>query len=181
VGLLTRRPHRAVALILALVTPISARAQEVNEYEVKSAFLYNFTRFVDWPGSSGGGPFCIGIVGADPFRGALGNVVKGRSVAGRVIAIKHFKPGDDLSGCEVVFVSATDPRKISAILARLKGEAVLTVGESRGFCSSGGMIGFAMQDNKVKLEINLKAAQRSRLQISSKLLSLASLVQETSL
>jgi hypothetical protein len=166
-------------LIVALMMPASDCAQSPNEYEVKAAFLYNFTRFVDWPASSGAGPFCIGIEGADPFSGALDAAVKGRSVAGRAIAIKHFKASEDPMGCEMVFVSATDPRKTDAILARLKGQAVLTVGEAHGFCARGGAIGFEVQDNKVKLEINVEAAQRSRLQISSKLLSLASLVRET--
>jgi hypothetical protein len=160
--------------------PARVAAQEPDEYEVKAAFLYNFTRFVDWPASAGGGLFCIGIAGTDPFRGALEEAVKGRTVGGRAIAIKHFKPGDDQAGCEMVFVSTTDPRKMGAILARLRGEAVLTVGDAPGFCASGGTIGFAMQDKKVKLEINPEAARRARLQISSKLLSLASLIRETS-
>ena len=169
----------AVALALVLATPVTVPAQAANEYEVKAAFLFNFTRFVDWPPSSGSGPFCIGIEGADPFGRALDEAVRGRSAAGRAIAIKRFKPGEEPAACEMIFVSATDPRKMSAILARLKGAPVLTVGNAPGFCANGGAIGFAVQGNKVTLEINPEAAQRARLQISSKLLSLATLVRDT--
>ena len=178
-ALLGWRPHRVAAMLLALAIPFASRAQVANEYEVKAAFLFNFTRFVDWPAPPGSGLFCIGIDGNDPFRGALEEAVKGRSAGGRAIAIKRFKPGEEPAGCEMIFVSATDPKKIGAILARLKGAAVLIVGDAPGFCASGGMIGFAVLDSKVKLEINPDAALRAHIQISSKLLSLASLVRDT--
>jgi hypothetical protein len=168
----------AVALALVLAAPAAASAQAANEYEVKAAFLYNFTRFVDWPQPSGNGPFCIGIDGSDPFGGAMEEAVKGRSAGGRAIVIKRFKPGEEPAGCEMIFVSATDPKKMSAVLSRLKGVAVLTVGNAPGFCASGGDIGFDVQDNKVRLQVNPEAAQRARLQISSKLLSLATLVRD---
>jgi YfiR/HmsC-like len=177
VALLGWNLRRAAALAVALAMP-AARAQSPEEYEVKAAFLFNFTRFVDWPAPSGSGPFCIGIDGSDPFRGALEEAVKGRSAGGRAIAIKHFKPGEESAGCEMIFVSAKDTKKLGALLVRLSGAAVLTVGETPGFCASGGAIGFAVQDHKVKLEINPGAALRARLQISSKLLSLALLVRE---
>jgi hypothetical protein len=177
VALLKWWPQRVALLALALAIPVAASAQAANEYEVKAAFLYNFTRFVDWPQPSTSGPFCIGIDGADPFLGALEEAVKGRLAGGRAIAIKRFKPGEEPVGCEIIFVSATDPKRMSAIIARLKGAAVLTVGNAPGFCANGGDIGFAVQGNKVKLEINPDAAQRAHLQISSKLLSLATLVR----
>jgi hypothetical protein len=177
-ALLRCRPL-ALALALALAMPASIPAQAANEYEVKAAFLFNFTRFVDWPQSSGSGLFCIGIAGADPFGGALEEAVKGRSAGGHAIAVKHFKPGEESAACEIVFISGADAKKMRAALGRLQHAAVLTVGEGPGFCHSGGVIAFEIEDNKVRLEINPDAAQRARLQISSKLLSLATLVRDT--
>ncbi|MGA3235004.1 MAG: YfiR family protein [Bryobacteraceae bacterium] len=177
-ALLRCRPL-ALALALALAMPASIPAQAANEYEVKAAFLFNFTRFVDWPQSSASGLFCIGIAGADPFGSALEEAVKGRSAGGHAIAVKHFKPGEESAACEIVFISGADARKMRAALGRLQHAAVLTVGEGPGFCHSGGVIAFEIEDNKVRLEINPEAAQRARLQISSKLLSLATLVRDT--
>jgi hypothetical protein len=176
-ALLRCRPL-AVALALALAMPASIPAQAPNEYQVEAAFLFNFTRFVDWPQSSASGLFCIGIAGADPFGGALEEAVKGRSAGGHAIAVKHFKPGEESAACEIVFISGADARKMRAALGRLQHAAVLTVGEGPGFCHSGGVIAFEIEDNKVRLEINPEAAQRARLQISSKLLSLATLVRD---
>jgi hypothetical protein len=178
-ALLRCRPQLAFVLALALAVPAAIPAQAANEYEVKAAFLFNFTRFVDWPGPSGSGPFCIGIEGADPFGSAMEEAVKGRSAGGHAIAVKHFKPGEESTVCEIVFISGMDARKMHAALGRLQHAAVLTVGEGAAFCHSGGVIAFEVEDNKVKLEINPDAAQRAHLQISSKLLSLATLVRDT--
>jgi hypothetical protein len=177
--ILGSRPRWAVSLVVALALPGAAPAQVANEYEVKAAFLFNFTRFVDWPPSSRSALFCIGVDGADPFNGVLEDVVKGRSVGGRAIAIKHFKPGDDASACEVIFISATNTAKAAAVLVQFKGAPILTVGDAPDFCKIGGVIGFSVLGNKVKLDINPAAALRAHLQISSKLLTLASLVRET--
>jgi hypothetical protein len=178
-ALLRCPPQLAVLLALVLAMPVAIPAQAANEYEVKAAFLFNFTRFVDWPPSSGSGPFCIGIAGADPFGGALEEFVKGRSAGGHAIAVKHFKPGEESGACEIIFISGEDARKVRAALGRLQHAGVLTVGEGPGFCHSGGVIAFQVENNKIKLEINPDAAQRARLQISSKLLSLAILVRDT--
>jgi hypothetical protein len=172
------RPPLAAALALALAMPVPIPAQ-ANEYEVKAAFLFNFTLFVDWPQSSGSGPFCIGIDGSDPFGGALDEAVKGRSASGHAIAVRHFKLGEESSACEIVFISGADARKMRTALGRLQHAAVLTVGEGPDFCHSGGVIAFEVSENKVRLDINPEAAQRARLQISSKLLSLATLVRDT--
>jgi hypothetical protein len=172
------RPIRVTALAVALVMPGGIRGQAVNEYEVKAAFLFNFTRFVEWPPSSARRPFCIGIAGSDPFGGALDEAIKGHMAGGRAIVIKHFKAGDPPADCDIVFFSSADRKKLTELLLRLKGAAVLTVGDTPGFCASGGDIGFAVEGDKIKLEINPDAAQRAGLQISSKLLSLAALVRE---
>jgi hypothetical protein len=167
VAILGPRRRWAAALVLALSMPAAFPAQFANEYEVKAAFLFNFTRFVDWMPSSRNAPFCIGVYGADPFHGALEEVVKGRSMGGRAIAVKHFKPEEDPADCEIVFISVVDPRKVAKILIQLKDAPILTVGDA------------PVEDNKVKLQINPGAALRAHLQVSSKLLSLASLVRET--
>jgi hypothetical protein len=178
VALLNGRGIRFLALLA--VCPVFAASIDgsASEYEIKSAFLYNFTRFVEWPANPATGNFCIGVVGADPFHGALESAINGRLAAGRGISLRRLKPGEDPGACEIVFVSGTDLNKARAVLASLRSGPVLTVGEAPGFCRSGGIVEFEIKDSKVRLQINLEAAQRAHLQISSKLLSLASIVRE---
>ena len=156
----------------------SLLAQGAGEYEVKAAFLYKFASFVEWPIGLTNGPLCIAVVGQDPFGSALDEVVKGKDVDGRGFQIKRFKPGQDTAGCHIVFISASEKGRMRAILAKLQGSGILTVSEIPGFCQAGGMIDFELQDGKIRFEINPDAAERAKLKISSKLLSVARISRE---
>jgi hypothetical protein len=175
-------PLRALALAAAILSayPAGLRAQTANEYDVKAAFLYKFASFVEWPPQNSAGPVCIGVIGQDPFGEALDEVVKGKTINGRPFAIRRFMTVQDAQDCQIVFVSASETKRLRGILERLQNRAVLTVGDTPGFCQSGGMINFELEDSYVRLEINLKSAERARLQVSSKLLRLAKLVPDVS-
>ncbi len=152
-----------------------ARAQ-YSEYEVKAAFLANFTQFAKWPATAlgdPGAPFSIGILGDDPFGGALEKLVRGQTVSGRKIVIHRGRSAEDLRACQVVFISKSERARVADSLAALQGGCILTVGETDQFTRQGGVIGFQMQGDKVRFEINASAAQRSKLELSSRLLKLA--------
>jgi YfiR/HmsC-like len=167
-----------VTAILALLP--QASAQEISEYQVKAAFLYNFTKFIDWPplpGSPGKKPFEICVFGDDPFRGELENIVEGKSVNGQVLAVRHIKKVEDAQGCRIAFISSSEKGRLRPILNALRGAGVLTVGDTEGFAEMGGVINFTLVDNRVHFEINLEAANVQKLKISSRLLRLAQIVR----
>lgn len=136
----------------------------VSEYDVKAAFIAKFPEFVKWP--AGAGSITVGLLGDDSFGGALDRMVK----------VKRSKRVEDLKGCQIIFVSKSERGNVGGILAALSGANVLTVGESDGFTRQGGAIGFTMEGDKVRFEINTRAAQRSGLEISARLLKLATRV-----
>ncbi len=154
-----------------------ARAESAaySEYEVKAAFLFNFVQFVKWPAALSG-PVTIGILGDDPFGGTLEKTIQGEVVNGRKLAVKRAKTAADLKGCQIVFVSNSEHGNLATILPALAAANVLTVGEHEGFVKQGGAIGFTASGEKVRFEINNAAAQRAGLEISSRLLKLASRV-----
>ena len=154
-----------------------ARAESAaySEYEVKAAFLFNFIQFVKWPAALNG-PVTIGILGDDPFGGMLEKTIQGEVVNGRKLAVKRAKAAADLKGCQIVFVSNSERGNLAAILPALAAANVLTVGEQEGFVKQGGAIGFTAGGEKVRFEINNAAAQRAGLEISARLLKLASRV-----
>ena len=160
---------------LLMAAQASLLAQGAGEYEIKAAFLYKFAGFVQWPDNPANSPVCIGVVGQDPFGPALDEAVKGKKLNGRPFVVRRFRNGEAPPACQIVFVSSSERLQLRLILNRLP-PAVLTVGDMPGFCESGGIIGFEVLDRRVHLQINLDAAQKERLQISSKLLSLAKLV-----
>lgn len=161
-------------LALAFVSAgvVGAVAQDVPlEYRVKAAYLFNFTKFVDWPSEAfaSGSPFTICVAEVSPFGSALATTLAGETVVGRMLAFRVV--GNDASSCHILFV----PRGVSPTpyVRSIRTEPVLTVGESPNFLKQGGMINFVLEDGRVRFEINQEAAARSQLKISSRLLRLA--------
>jgi len=175
-------PVIAIAAVIAALTLASssvAQAPVTGEYEVKAAFLFHFAQFVDWPLEAfkdGGSPLAYCTVGEDPFHGALDASLSGKTVGARSFRVLHFKRPQEIQGCQVLFIGAEEKKVLPAILAGVSGNSVLTVGESEHFAQDGGMIGFLLEENKVRFEINLEAAEKAKLKISSRLLALAKTV-----
>jgi hypothetical protein len=154
---------------------------EGAEYSVKLGFLYNFTKFVEWPSDSfrePEAPLVICIVGHDPFRQDLEAELRTRKVGGHPVEVRTQTPNDKLSVCHIVFVPVTEKNQSDRILRSLQGSSTLTVGETDGFAALGGVINLTVEENKVHFEINRLAADRAGLKIGSRLLSIAKIVKE---
>jgi len=152
-----------------------------GEYQVKAAFLYNFAKFVEWPPDAlpnEHSPIVIGILGEDPFGHVLDETVLGKSVNGHELQVTRAKAVQDLKGCQIIFVSSSERKRLPEILANLRGADVLTVGDTEGFAPSGGIIQFTLRENRVRLMVNVEAAERARLKISSRLLALAEIAHD---
>ena len=161
----------ALALLLSIVP--AAWAQTL-EYQVRAAFLLNFTRFVQWPAPSeaanGAAPFDICILGEDPFGAALNQIVAGENVGGRPIRIRRVR-ADAIGACSILYV-AKDEKNVPGIVAGA-GPGVLTVGEGDAFLDQGGIIAFVVENRRVRFNIDPAAARKAGLQLSSRLLSVA--------
>lgn len=175
--LLTRQKVGGALCLLAIVAaPRSGSPQPApTEYQVKAAFLYNFVKFVEWPAAAlpPNSAVSLCVLGQDPFGSDLESTVEGRVLNGRPLQIRRSERLGDLDTCHVLFISSSERAGVATLLAALKGTSVLTVGETDGFATQGGMIGLTLEKNKVRFEINVLAAERARLRISSQLLRLA--------
>ena len=169
-----RRLHFVVHSVLLGGALVGSRAlaqatPAALEYEVKAAYLLNFTRYVEWPSAAFTGPdapMTICVVGRDPFGGMLDRMVEGRSVQGHDLQVKRVAAIGGATGCHVAYLRYAD-------LATLRGRPVLTIGDDEGFAGKGGVIGFVPVEETVRFEINLNAARAHGLQISSRMLALA--------
>jgi hypothetical protein len=163
---------------LGLLACAAGESQTADEYQVKAAFLFNFARFVDWPPQTfkhPGDPMSICVLGANPFGHALDEAVSGKSIEGRKFVVRQVADIVQAGNCQILFITAREKKVLQN--AALVG--VLTVGESEGFTAGGGVIGFKLESGKVRLEINVDAAEQRKLRISSKLLSLAQIVKSS--
>ena len=167
----------ALLVCAHLLTPSNGCAQDSPyQYQVKAAYLFNFLKFVQWPEDAFQDPLApivIGIVGDDRFGEALPQVVVGKTVQGRDLVIRKFHAGEDLRGSHILFISVSERKRLPQLLASLHGSSVLTVSDMDHFVESGGMIQLLIENSRVRFTIDVGAASRARLKISSKLLSLA--------
>ncbi|MFO1219958.1 MAG: YfiR family protein [Burkholderiaceae bacterium] len=161
----------ARALWLGLALALPARATEQPEYRLKAAFLYNFAAFTEWPADA---PVTIQlcIVGADPFGKEI-DLVRGKAFGARSLAVQLRPVPDALAGCQMVFVSAALMPQLPRLLDTLRGRPVLTVADSPGAVQQGVALNMVVQQGRVAFEANLTAARGAGLDLSSKLLRLA--------
>ena len=182
-GILRQYHAPVVAILLGwLLSAGNVLGQASREYDVKAVFLYNFASFVEWPEAAftnPDAPFVIGVLGNDPFGRALEDVIKGERGKNRPLQIKRMTGTDDVSGCHILFICASEAPKLVQILQRCRGKPVLTVADIPGFAETGGgMIGFRTEASRLRLEINLAQLRGSQLTVSSKLLRVARVIGE---
>ncbi len=164
----------------ALELHAQAAVGGVDEYQVKAAFLYNFAKFVEWPPgtfTNPTDPIGICIAGVDPFGSTLETMVHGKKIGDRAFAVRRVADTLQPKGCQILFIGSAEWKRVRPLLEALKGAAILTVGETDDFTAAGGMIAFQIAGPRVRIQIDLETAERSRLKISSKLLSLAEIVK----
>jgi hypothetical protein len=173
------------ALLLAAALVVAAASSPASdgpaaEYEVKAAFLYNFAKFIRWPEGKANpeAPIRICILGSDPFGDALDRTVAGKMVRERTLEVRRFTRARGIEECHIVFISPSEEDRLPDILADVDDEAVLTVGESERFAERGGIVSFRMRENRIRLDINIDAAERAGLRMSSQLLKLARIVHD---
>jgi hypothetical protein len=176
---------RLLSLFLFLGAAVPLRAQPLgpafDEYQVKAAFLYNFAKFAEWPPgtfANSTDPFSICIVGQNPFGATLENMVQGRKIGDRAFAVRRFPDTLQAGQCQILFIGAAEWRRTRALLDTVKTPGVLTVGETDDFTALGGIVSFRLDGTRVRLQINLQAAEHARIKISSKLLSLAEIAKK---
>lgn len=167
------------ALAAGLVVKASLFAADYSEHEIKAAYLYKFSEYVEWPKEvfpDDNAPFTIGILGTDPFGSVIDDAVKEKKAQGRAIVVKRATVAKELAECQTVFFGSSEDSQMKESLSAFEGRGVLTVGESDEFMQQGGMIRFVLVENNVRFEINVDSAHKAGLKISSQLLKLAKTV-----
>jgi hypothetical protein len=170
-------------LTFLLGTALNARAGEgaFDEYQVKAAFLYNFAKFVEWPPgtfANATDPIGICIVGQNPFGSMLEAMVQGKKLGERAFVVRRLADMRNSANCQILFIGAAEWKRTHGVPEAPHDQGILTVGETDDFTALGGIIGFRLDGTRIRIQIAIDSADRAKLHISSKLLSLAEIVKK---
>lgn len=148
---------------------------DAEEAALKAAFIYNFTKYIDWEAVPDNEPFVIGILGPSEIETPLNKIAAAYKAKNKQIIIKNFGSPEKISACQMLFIPAKQPFAVETILANVN-KGTLTISESAGFAKMGTAFNFIIVNNKLKFEANLKAINTAGLKASSQLLKLAVIV-----
>jgi hypothetical protein len=172
--LLRMRWRLPLVLLCLLAGPEVLFTQTLTTDEAKAAFVFNFAKFIEWPARAAAvGPLHVGVLGSDGVTDALSEIARVKRAGLRGLTVRRVTAEDDLPKLHLLFLGSLEKPRVAEILKRLSGSSVLTVSDVELFCQSGGVIGLMLDGNHLRFEINLDAAERAQLKVSSKLLTLA--------
>jgi hypothetical protein len=157
---------------------VFAEQQKPGEYQIKATYLYNFINFIDWPPEShfsSNPSINLCIFGDDPFGNDIDDI-RNEIVKGKKLKIKSYGSLDKLKSCDILFIPASEKKHFEQILNSIRNSNVLTVSDTEELIRQGAVISFFVEHNKVRFAVNIKAARRSGLKISAKLLKLAKII-----
>ena len=169
-----------VWLGLSVGAPAADAFQGESEDRIKAAYLYKFAAYVEWPASAfakADSPLTIGIVGADEMASELIKLKGGPLINNRAMEVKLLKPGEPLTGIQVLFVGRHESAPLSRILERVQTLPVLSVTELAGALGAGSIINFVPVDDRIRFEVSVAQAERSGLKVSARLLGVAQKIE----
>lgn len=167
----------SLALLVFMTCSFSpAPAQDDEEYNIKAAFVYKFTNYIEWGQSLPGNEFIIGVIGSSPIKDQLTEIAKNKTVKDKKIVIRQFNKLEDIGACHILFIPKKTPFPLNEILAKIAGKGTLTIAEKAGYAHKGADINFVEVDDKLKFEANPKEINAAGLKASSQLLKLAIIV-----
>lgn len=177
-GLRRARFTRGVVVAAILIAPLSSilHAQLQDERTVRAAFVFNLTKYVEWPSSDR--DFTIGVVGDGSMGETLKKLLEGRKTGDRMIRVILSPNEDEINSCSMLYFVQSPSKKIQSAMGRVRDKSVLTVGETESFVSDGGIVALVRNSGEVQIHVNLEAAQMAHLDISSQLLNLSRIVHK---
>jgi uncharacterized protein DUF4154 len=151
--------------------------EEPEEYDIKAAFIYKFTNYIDWDSHLQGSEFVIGIIGNSPISNHLTEIAQTKTIKDKKIVIHQFSKADEISVCQILFISRKTSASIDDILSKVANQGTLTISEKPGYAKKGADINFIEVDDKLRFEINTKGINAAGLKASSQLLKLAIIIE----
>lgn len=167
----------SIALAATLFAAPGIAADAAPDVVVKAAFLYNFAKFAEWPALPSGAPIVVCIVGDDGLAAAVVETVRGQNINGHTLEVRRPQNSVTWPVCHLLFIADAETRRSAGGLGGIKTLPVLTVSDDKGFSQADGIIELYVEGGRMRFAINVDAAERSGLHLSSRLLGLAKVIR----
>ena len=169
-----------VVALASFSLPAWSSGQSATAAALTSAFLYNFAKFTEWPADSlaPGQRIALCVLGDNAVASALEQTIKGHAIESHELTVELLKPDASARSCHLLYMSGVDEKRSIQVIESLKSAPVLTASDAARFVELGGVAQLTLENGRMRFAINVSAAQRARLQLSSKLLSLARIVKD---
>lgn len=166
----------ALYLIICFGTLGILKAQDRPSHEVHAMMIYNFLKYIQWPGEQNTGEFTIGVIGDDAVFNTLTEWYGNKTRGDKSFVIKKFSTADEVGNCQLLYIAKAASQQFEQIHAKVRDTATLTITDKGGLGEKGSCINFKVVDNRLKFELNQAAIEKSKLKISSQLTSMAILI-----
>jgi hypothetical protein len=158
------------AILSMVYTGVMAQG---TDYRFHSIFIYNFTKYIQWPATQQSGDFVIAVVGNSPIIEELNKITANKTVGNQRIVVKKFKSASEIEDCHILFVPGAGSSNFDSVQEKLKGKSTLVITEKSGLSQKGSGINFILLENKWKFELNESATQSAGLKVSRELSQMA--------
>jgi hypothetical protein len=163
----------AATLLAATGIAAGARVDGTPDVVVKAALLFNFAKFIEWPGMTAGAAIMFCVVSDDGIAAALVETVSGRTIGGHMLDVSRPQEHAAWRTCNVLYIADAEARRSGDGLQGIKTLPVLTVSDGKGFSDGAGIVELYVDGGRMRFAINVDAAESAGLRLSSRLLGLA--------
>ncbi|MEQ8926930.1 MAG: YfiR family protein [Fulvivirga sp.] len=165
------------ALTLLLVASLTGQAgSDRPVHEIHSMMIYNFIKYIQWPGYDSSQDFVIGVIGDDNVYSTLTTWYDGKVRGDKKYAVKKFSSVNDITGCHIIYVGKNEGKSFESIQRKLAGYPTLTITDAPGLGQKGSAINFRTVNNKLVFELNQKTVDKANLKVSGQLAAMAILI-----
>ena len=144
---------------------------------MKAVFIYNFTKYIEWPPDYKDGDFVIGVLGNSGVTQELSKYAETRKAGNQAIVVKTFNSIAEISKSHMIFIPSDKSSKLGEVISTINGQSTLIITEQSGLAKSGAAINFVSSDTQVEFELNQNNITSYGMKVNSKLVELGKLVE----
>lgn len=161
-------------LVLSQSAAVPVDQSEEAGARIKAIYIYNFTKYIEWPDSYKKGNFVIGVFGTNTaLMNELTRMAASKMVGSQKLEIRNISNAADAAQCHIIYILTDNSAVLPDVMSKVKNHCTLIVTDKPGLGKQGAGINFSVVDNKQKIELNKGNIEMYKLQVASTLVDMS--------